>query len=196
MRFTFLRYDTPLRRIVRCAVGLGWVAVIGVAYLAAAEDAGQRASGSVSQMGYGKIVLKEKDGIARTFLEGRRDTTYDPESWRPEAGDEIEITYIQREQKLVATTVHLVEVGPNNVDPAKMTSPMDVTIVEVGRSGIIGTRGDDPRRIRFAFARSTQYEPVGWKPLVGEKVSVIFQAKQNFFTFNVSFVIDKIARGN
>lgn len=170
-----------------------WVAGALLATLAAATAAsGEVASGTVSQMGHGKIVLKEKGDLTRTFLEGRRDTSYEPPIWRPEAGDEIEITYIEREQRLVAQQVRLTQVGPNNIDPKDLVSPMEVTVVEVGRSGIFARRGDDARRIRFAFSRSTQYEPVGWKPQVGEKVVVTFRPEANAFTFNVTYAIDRI----
>ncbi len=171
----------------------GVAALLVMAAVARAADEGN-AVGTVQEMGHGKIVLQEKGGLARVFLEGRKDTSYEPTNWRPEQGDQLEIAYIQREQKLVATRVKLVKIGPNNVDPAEMVSPLTVTIVEVGRSGVLATKGKNPTRLRFAFARSTVYEPVGWKPQVGEKVAVTFQAKPNPLTFNISYVLDKIVR--
>ena len=161
----------------------------------AAEDGpAQAASGTVQEMGYGKIALAEQGGLTRTFLEGRRDTTYDPVNWRPEKGDQLEITFVQREQKLVAKRVHLTKIGPNNVDPADLASPLAITITEVGKSGVIGTMAGKEQRVRFATGRKTEYAPVGWKPQVGEKAVVTFHSQPNNLTFNVTLAVDKIER--
>ncbi len=95
----------------------------------------------------------------------------------------------------MATAVPLVEIGPNNVDPTKMTSPMDVTIVEVGRTGASSAREGRSPAHPLRLRPLHPVRAVGWKPLVREKVTVSFQAKPNLIPFNVSFVIDEIARG-
>ena len=171
--------------LVACAVGPARAAEDGPA---------QSTSGTVQEMGYGKISLAEQGGLTRTFLEGRRDTTYDPVNWRPEKGDQLEISYVQREQKLVAKRVHLTKIGPNNVDPADLVSPMTVTLTEVGKSGVIGTMAGKETRVRFATGRKTEYVPVGWKPQVGEKALVTFHSQPNNLTFNVTLAVDKLER--
>ena len=59
------------------------------------------AKGTISEMGYGKFRLKETGGLERLYLVGKKDTSYDPNDWRPEAGDQISVDFFQKKDKLV-----------------------------------------------------------------------------------------------
>lgn len=151
--------------------------------------------GTISEMGYGKFVLKEGGGLDRLYLVGKKDTSYEPEDWRPTAGDQVQVTWFEKKSKLVASNVKLVKLGPNSIDPKKMISPMRVIVKESGKSGIIATLKGTSKQARFVYARKrTQYEPVGWKPQVGEEVEVTFEAEPSRFKYDISYVIDKITR--
>ena len=151
--------------------------------------------GTVAETGYGKFVLKEAGGLSRLYLLGKKDTSYTPDNWRPDTGDQVQVTFFEKKAKLVASQVQLVKLGPSSVDPKEMVSPMHVVIRETGKSGFIATLKGSSKRVKFSYARNkTEYEPVGWVPTVGEEVEVEFAMQEATFTYNIAYVLSKITR--
>jgi hypothetical protein len=151
--------------------------------------------GTVGETGYGKFVLKEAGGLDRLYLLGKKDTTYSPDNWRPDSGDQVQVTFFQKKNKLVASQVQLVKLGPNNIDPKQMVSPMHVVVREAGKSGIIATPKGSTKQVKFSYARKkTQYDPVGWVPAAGEEVEVEFAMQEARFTYDIAYVLSKIKR--
>ncbi len=61
--------------------------------------------------------------------------------------------FFQKKDKLVAGKVTLVKLGPNNVDPKQMVSPLRVVVRETGKSGIIAdAQGHVNRTVKFSSA--------------------------------------------
>ena len=187
-----------IRRILSSGV-LTWVFALVACNLPglvrAEEAAGNIAKGVINEMGWGKFVLKEQGGLARLYLLGKQETAYDPAVWRPGLGDQVEVSYYENKGKLIASNVRLVKLGPNSVDPKEMVSPMRVVVQESGKSGIYAGRKGSPKRMRFVYARRhTQFDPVGWKPQVGEEVEVEFDTKPSTFKYDMAYELIKITR--
>ncbi len=170
-----------------------FVALLLLTPLAAlAED--NVSKGTIAEMGYGKFQLKESGDLNRLYLTGKKDTKYDPMNWRPEAGDQVSVTFFQKKDKLVASNVQLVKLGPNSVDPKQMVSPMRVTVRETGKSGIIATLKGSTKTAKFTSSRKTKYEPTGWVPSSGEEVEIEFTTGDARFTGNLAYVMSKVTR--
>jgi hypothetical protein len=153
------------------------------------------AKGTISEMGYGKFRLKENGGLERLYLVGKKDTSYEPNDWRPEAGDQISVDFFQKKDKLVAGKVTLVKLGPNSVDPKQMVSPLRVVVRETGKSGIKATLKGTTKEVKFSSQRKkTKYEPVGWVPTPGEEVEVEFTTQAAKFTYDIAYVLSKVTR--
>lgn len=167
------------------------VALILMPLAALAQD--NVSKGTISEMGFGKFILKESGGLDRVYLVGKSDTSYTPDDWRPAAGDQVEVAWFEKKAKLVASNVKLVKLGPNSVDPKQMVSPLKVIVTESGRSGIIAKIKGTSKETRFAYARKrTEFEPVGWQPQVGEEVEVQFTAESG--RGGVTYALTKITR--
>ncbi|MFA5938401.1 MAG: hypothetical protein WC809_03505 [Sinimarinibacterium sp.] len=170
---------------------LFFVALFLLPLAALAQD--NVSKGTISEMGFGKFVLKESGGLARVYLVGKRDTSYEPDDWRPADGDQVQVAWFEKKGKLVASNVKLVRLGPNSVNPNDMVSPMRVKVQESGRSGIIAKIKGTSKETRFAYARKrTEFEPVGWQPQAGEEVEVQFEAESG--RSGVTYVLTKITR--
>jgi hypothetical protein len=156
---------------------------VSLGALAADENV---AKGTIAEMGYGKFRLKENGGLERLYLVGKKDTSYEPNDWRPEAGDQISVDFFQKKDKLVAGKVTLVKLGPNNVDPKQMVSPLRVVVRETGKSGIIATLK--------GTSKAVKYEPVGWVPEAGEEVEIEFTTAAAKFTYDIAYVMSKVTR--
>ncbi|MEQ1439713.1 hypothetical protein AAG565_10135 [Fontimonas sp. SYSU GA230001] len=170
-----------------------FVALFLLPLAALAQDNVSR--GTIGEMGYGKFVLKEGGGLERLYLVGKKDTNYEPDDWRPGEGDQVQVTFFEKKGKLVASSVKLVKLGPNSVDPKQMVSPMRVKVVESGKSGVIATLKGSSKKARFVYARKrTEFDPVGWVPQVGEEVEVEFEVEPSTFKYDMSYVLLKIKR--
>jgi hypothetical protein len=165
---------------------------VSLGALAADENV---AKGTIAEMGYGKFRLKENGGLERLYLVGKKDTSYEPNDWRPEAGDQIAVDFFQKKDKLVAGKVTLVKLGPNNVDPKQMVSPLRVVVRETGKSGIIATLKGTSKAVKFSSQRKkTKYEPVGWVPAAGEEIEIEFTTAAAKFTYDIAYVMSKVTR--
>jgi hypothetical protein len=156
---------------------------------------GTTSKGTIGEMGYGKFLLKEAGGLDRLYLVGKKDTAYEPQDWRPDAGDQVDVSFFQKKDKLVASQVTLVKLGPNSIDPKKMVSPLRVVVRETGKSGIIGTPKGFAKPVKFSNARKkTKYDPVGWVPAPGEEIEIEFTTVPSRFAFDITYQMGTVKR--
>ena len=149
-----------------------------------------QAAGQVQACARGTFTL-DQDGTLRLFHLSAKQTMYEPATWRPTVGDQVDVLFVVNKGQLEVTQAKLVEAGPNTI--ADLASPAVVTIVEKGRSGVIAQL-ESGRSVRFASSRQTQWEPAGWLPMTGEKATVEFQAVRERFGFGVVFDATRIAK--
>lgn len=168
-----------------CAVALG------VGLTAAAEEM----TGPVAEIGYGKIIVKDKTDTARQISLSQRDTNYSPEDWRPAAGDRVTVTFTETESRrgkvLEASLVKLEKAGPSSI--VNLKSPVVVTVAETGRTGIKATLPDG-KEIKFSRHGGTVYTPAGWQPAAGEKVRVTFRVQPARVGFGLNYVSDAVEK--
>jgi hypothetical protein len=160
---------------------------------AAADETASK--GTIAEMGYGKFRLTEAGGLDRLYLVGKKETAYEPMDWRPGTGDQVSVTFFTKKDKLVASQVTLVKLGPNSIDPKQMVSPMRVTVRETGKSGIIATLKGTTKQVKFSNARKkTKYDPVGWVPAPGEEIEVEFTTVPSRFAFDITYQLGTVKR--
>jgi len=133
-------------------------------------------SGEVIENGFGKFKIRDSSGTIRLVYIGRSETSFRPVTWRQTVGDKVKVSYIVRpvknSQRMVATLVELVKQGANSV---MIKSPLNVVITEVGRKNILALPQGFSQNIRFEKQRNTIFSPVGWTPMIGDKVIFHFQ---------------------
>ncbi|MBN2302780.1 MAG: hypothetical protein JXN60_09740 [Lentisphaerae bacterium] len=155
----------------------------------------EEAKGIVSEMGFGKFRLKESDNVARLFHLKKKTTSFEPADWRPAEGDKISLTFMETVSRsgtiLQAQQVKLKKAGPNTFD---LENPVDVEIIETGRSGFIVKLIRRNKQWRFDRHRRTEMVPAGWIPCTGEKARIHFQKKVAAFTFGIGYQADKVER--
>lgn len=173
-------------RVARIGV---FVALLCALVLPGAAWADQ-AAGQVQACARGTFTL-DQDGTLRLFHLSARQTMYEPVTWRPTVGDKVDVTFVVNKGQLEVTQAKLVEAGPSTI--ADLASPAVVTIVEKGKSGIIGQL-ESGQAVKFSSSRRTQWEPAGWLPMTGEKAVVEFQAVRERFGFGVLFDATRIAK--
>jgi len=156
-------------------------------------------NGVIAEMGCGKFRLKESKDMVRLYMVKKKVTHYDPSHWRPEAGDQVSVQFFQKKGNLVAGQVQLVKLGPNNIDPNLIVSPLRVTIRETGKTGLVGTLKGSSKPIRFSIGRKKPaYEPVGWLPAAGAEAEIEFTvAKTGGITGiikcgGINYALDKV----
>ncbi len=152
--------------------------------------AADQATGLVQSCARGSVTLDD-NGTLRLFNLSSRQTVYEPLTWRPTVGDKVDFLFVVNKGTLVVNKATLLEAGPNTI--ADLASPAVVTIVEKGRSGVIGQL-ESGHTIRFASSRRTIWEPAGWLPTPGEKAEVKFQTVKERFGFGVVFDATRIAK--
>ncbi|MEI6564335.1 MAG: hypothetical protein WCO42_08550 [bacterium] len=157
---------------------------------------GDETTGKVSDTGYYSFKLDEQ-GTIRQFNASVKKTKYEPETWRPEVGDEIKVVYGITKGRggasvLEVETTTLVKAGPNNIGDVK--SPVTATIVETGASGV-KVKLPKGQIVKFEYSRSkTEKVPVGWVETAGDKAIITFHAQPNRFTGKVSLAADKVEK--
>ena len=166
-----------------------FIAVLGALVLPGAAQADQ-AAGKVQACARGTFTL-DQDGTLRLFHLSARQTLYEPATWRPTVGDQVDVTFVVNKNQLEVTQAKLVEAGPATI--ADLASPAVVTIVEKGKSGLVGQL-DSGHQVKFSSSRRTQWEPAGWLPMTGEKAVVEFQVVRERFGFGVLFDASRIAK--
>ena len=149
-----------------------------------------QAAGKVQACARGTFTL-DQDGTLRLFHLSARQTLYEPATWRPTVGDQVDVTFVVNKNQLEVTQAKLVEAGPATI--ADLASPAVVTIVEKGKSGLVGQL-DSGHQVKFSSSRRTQWEPAGWLPMTGEKAVVEFQVVRERFGFGVLFDASRIAK--
>ena len=160
-----------------------WVGIVAVVLscsvgAVAQGEAAKEVQGTVQELGFGKFKLQEKSGTGWLFYLSKDGSTFKPDDWRPSVGDEISVAHmeVQRRGNAISqvTSVNLIKAGPNTI---KLTSPVEVEITEVGRSGFMAKVMPSGKVVRFATQRSTKVTPTGWVPSPGEKAVMSFTAK-------------------
>lgn len=172
-----------------------WTAVCLVLGLcASAATAGDEAKGVVSEGGWGKFKMVDTNGAERLFYESSKLTQYAPDTWRPAQGDEVLVHFsevVSRSRIIVQVDkVTLVQAGPNT---ALIESPVEVELVQIGRTGYMGKPTDGGPTVRFLRHRRTRLDPPGWRPLPGEKVRIEFRCERNR-GFSVNRIADRVER--
>jgi len=171
---------------------LAGVVCIALAGVAARAD---ELTGVVAGTGVGKIEIKDRAGSLSQIALSRKDTAYRPDTWRPEDGDTVKVTYAvaksRRGTVLAASLIELEKAGAKSV--VNLKSPVKVTVTEVGRTGIKATIPDG-KEIRFVSHRGTVYTPAGWQPAPGEKALVTFRIQQAWIGNGLNYTADAIAK--
>lgn len=151
--------------------------------------------GVVSNTGYGKLEVRDRDDTLRQIALSQKDTVYRPETWRPAKEDKVKVTYALTQSRrgtvLAASLVELEKAGPNSVVDLK--SPVKVTVTEVGRTGIKATIPDD-KELKFVTHRGTVYTPAGWQPASGDKARVTFRIQPARIGSGLNYMADAIEK--
>ena len=158
------------------------------------------AKGTVAEMGFGSFQLLQ-NGTNQTYNLSASKTAYEPATWRPTKGDELSLVFAVttgRNGKTVNAVekATLVKAGPDTV--VSVPNPVTVEITEVGRTGI-KAKLPAGQIVRFATQRSTQYEPAGYKPAVGDKVTIahiVGSSTPLFGAYGVTYAIVKIEKSD
>ncbi len=157
---------------------------------------GDEAQGTITETGMHSFKLDEK-GTVRLFNASVKSTQYEPATWRPEVGDQVKVVFNITQNKKGATilaidSTSLVKAGPNSLGAIK--SPVTVTIVEIGKSGV-KAKLPKGQIVKFDFNRGkTEKIPAGWVESVGDKAAITFHAQPNRFTGNLVLVADKMEK--
>ena len=171
--------------------------MVGLLYLLlfVATGLGEEISCLVNKVGYGNVVLDD-GGTMRAFSLSAKRTQYVPEMWRPANGDKVKASFYVDGNKLVITQMELVEAGPDT-PPADLSSPLDVEIVESGKSGV-KAKIPSGHVLKFQYVKRTQKIPLGWMPMAGEKANLSFTCKRGGpfgpGAFGVNYVIGTIEK--
>jgi hypothetical protein len=151
-------------------------------------------SGTVTENAFGNFTLSH-DGASSKFLTGR-ETSYEPDDFRPQTGDKVSVTYITKQTRsgeaaLVATLLKLTAINP---DRKEVKSPTNGQIDEVGRKMIRINLIAEKTTMGFEIQRSTEYVPSDWKPAASDNVTVHFSRIPSRFGKTYVYVIDKIEK--
>ena len=180
---------------IRVWIGIVTAVLAGALWAAAQGDALKTLQGSVQEEGFGKFRMKDTSGASFLLYLSHDKTSFSPDDWRPTVGDQVTASYmevISRGNAISqAVKVELVKAGPNTL---RVKSPVDVEVVETGRTGFKLKVLPSGPVVRFTRQRSTQVIPTGWVPGPGEKARAAFTAQAGKVTFGVSYVLDKLER--
>lgn len=165
--------------------------------LGAIPALGDEATGTISETGFGSYKIDD-NGTLREFNLSKGKSTYEPANWRPQKGDKVKVTYNAITNKrgktvLAVQTTTLVKAGPDTI--TDLTSPVTVTIVETGVSGV-KVKLPKGQVIKFDYkrAKGTEKVPAGWVEMPGEKATITFTVQRNRWTDNINYVADKIEK--
>lgn len=156
------------------------------------------ATGTIADTGFGTFRIDDK-GTARQFNLARGKSTYEPETWRPSQGDKVKVEYSAQKSRrgntvLAVQKVTLVKGGPNYLPTP--TSPVTVTIVETGTTGVKATLPKG-QTVKFDYKRgksATEKVPAGWVESSGEKAVITFHVQANRWSDSINLVADKIEK--
>ncbi len=156
---------------------------------------GEEVAGSVVELGHGTFKLNDGD-ITRLFNLSSKGTQYEPDTWRPAVGDDVNVDFLVVPGRRGGATLSVVKVsmlkaGPNT--PADLRSPVAVEIIEVGRSGV-RARIPSGHILKFNPGRGVVYQPPGWIPMPGEKAMITFRVQSERFGFNIDYVMERMEK--
>lgn len=156
---------------------------------------GEEVAGSIVELGHGTFKLNDGD-ITRLFNLSSKGTQYEPDTWRPAVGDDVNVDFLVVPGRRGGATLSVVKVsmlkaGPNT--PADLRSPVAVEIIEVGRSGV-RARIPSGHILKFNPGRGVVYQPPGWIPMPGEKAMITFRVQSERFGFNIDYVMERMEK--
>jgi hypothetical protein len=176
-----------------------WLAVVaGAAFLGSgvAAWAGGDVEGTVTDTGYGQFRMKDKAGTERLFKIGARDTSYEPADWKPSDGDEVVVTFAEKQGRsgvtIVATKVKMVKQGAGAFTAP---SPVEVEITQTGRASVLAKVAGTDKIVRFQRPRGATVDPAGWEPAVGDKVKIEFRRETGRgLMLGTNYLADKMTK--
>ena len=145
----------------------------------------------------------EKSGFSGVIIDGikyntGRETKYEPEDYRPFAGDKVTLTYYQKAMRngnniLAVSNLTLVKKDPKRKE---LESPAQGVIQEIGRKKIRFEFPKTNQVISMEMNRKTVRAPEGWHPSVGDKVIVTFKNVKARFGNRFVAIIEKMEKTN
>ena len=156
---------------------------------------GEEVAGSVVELGHGSFKLNDGD-ITRLFNLSSKGTQYEPDTWRPAVGDDVNVDFLVVPGRRGGATLSVVKVtmlkaGPNT--PGDLRSPVSAEIIEVGRSGV-RARIPSGHILKFNPDRGVVYQPPGWVPMPGEKATITFRVQSERFGFNIDYIMERMEK--
>ncbi len=174
-----------------------WVLVVLAALvLSALVATAETVQGTITKIEWGKFMLKDKTGTTRVLAISKKATTFEPMTWRPSVGEEVSVDYEQittRSGAGVLQNLSCKLVTPTKQSIVDLQSPIEVDIIETGRSGV-RARLPNGRIIKFTSSRQTQWEPAGWAPGIGAKARIEFVTEASGATFSVNYTMTRIEK--
>ncbi|MBU0483032.1 MAG: hypothetical protein KKB30_00785 [Proteobacteria bacterium] len=152
----------------------------------------QTVTGVVTQGGFGKFVLRTEAGKDETFNTGR-ETKYEPEDFRAREGDEVQVTYYDKEARgRTIQAVSLLKLVKANPDIKEPGNPAEGIIKEAGRRAFNIYIPDIDRTLNFEIARGWKSIPKGWTPAMDDKVSVTYKKVPSRFSGAIIYQIQTL----
>ena len=155
----------------------------------------EEALGDVLELAFGNLRLKEAGGAELALAVTQRETRYQPDTWRPAAGDRVSVAYTRSEGRrgpvLTATLVKLLKAGANSL--ADLKSPAEVAVLGFGRSGL-KAEISGRRKVTFLPHAGTVYLPAGWQPAAGQQAHVEFRIQPAKVGFGLVYLADKVEK--
>ena len=146
-------------------------------------------TGVVAKGGFGKFILRTKAGKEATFNTGRG-TKYEPADFRAREGDEVEVTYYDKDHRgrtiQAVSRLKLIKANPNFKEPA---NPAVGTIKEAGRRMYDVYIPEIKKSWKFEISRGWKAIPKGWKPAADDKVKITYRKVASRFTGNIVYQI-------
>ncbi len=151
--------------------------------------------GTIMEGGFNKFKLQDKSGTSWLFYPSQKATGYEPADWRPNEGDEVAVASIEVKRRdatiLQANQITLLKAGPNTF---RFKSPVEVEIVEAGRSGYRAKVLSVGATVKFGNQRGMQMVPAGWLPAMGERAIITFITKPIPIGYSMGYYIVKMEK--
>jgi hypothetical protein len=155
--------------------------------------AAESKTGTVTEMGWGKFIMEDESGTQQRFHISKRDTAFKPNTWRPQAGDQVNVSFTKipgrNGIKLKCIQVELVEAGAAN---QALQSPVMVEMVEISHRKIRAIVSESNMEVQFDRKRGTRMDPAGWVPATGDKALIHFHSVPARFSFGIVHIADKV----
>lgn len=151
--------------------------------------------GPVTETAFGKIVMKVEGSASLHLALSAKETTYEPELWRPLAGDEIEAEYVSVEGKRgsILKLVHAKALSMGPASQALQGESVEIEVTAVSNRGISGHVVGTDVEVRFLWQKRTEIEPADWRPAPGDRVAVAFTVEPSRM-FGLNYRADSLEK--